>query len=265
MMMKSIINDLTPPFFKKAYKRFFKKTTYSPEWVMLDKGTYMFMDVNTELYKAFNAGLDLFIYNNLEEELTTENLIVYDLGAHFGYHTLKFAKENKVKKVYAFEPNPDNRERLIMNINRNSYLKEKVSIVEKAISSKKGTSVFLAFNDIEQGVSSASMLQQEKLIAKRKDTLARKIVVSIDTLDNLVSEGLLLPPDIIKIDIEGAEYDALDGSRELLRKNKPVLMIEVHTILNMYQLAGLFNEINYQYKLINTEKDGRIFIKAYAK
>ena len=262
-MIKKILNDLTPPLIKKTYKRWFKTTTYRPEWVQLNNGIKMYMDRETQLFHAFNDGLDPFIYDHLEKELNKQELIVYDLGAHFGYHTLAFAKEKNVKKVYAFEPNPDNRKRLVMNTAKNPDLKEKITIIDKAISKEKGTSVFLAFKDVEQGVSSASMLQTEKSKAKRNDDLAREITVDIDTLDNLISDGLLLPPDIIKMDIEGAEYDALEGGLQMLVKNKPVLMIEVHTILNMYKLAELFKKLNYHYELIHVEKDGRVFIKAY--
>jgi FkbM family methyltransferase len=263
--MKRMINEITPPIIKKFIKSVFKKPSYSPEWVILSDGFTMYLDKNTELFHFYNKGLDPYIYKNLEKELSKKNLIVFDLGAYFGYHTLKFAHKDNVKHVYAFEPNPDNRERLVKNIKKNPGAKEKITIIDKAISNEKGTSVFLAFNDIEQGVSSASLLQKEKSMAKRNDTLAREITVNMDTLDNLIGDGILLPPNIIKLDIEGAEYDALEGSRKLLLQNKPVLMIEVHTILNMYQLAGFFSEIDYQYYLIHTEKDGRVFVKAYTR
>jgi FkbM family methyltransferase len=52
--------------------------------------------------------------------------------------------------------------------------------------------------------------------------------VSVDTLDNIVNECGIDKVDLIKIDVEGTELELLRGSLNLLRKHKPVLLIEVH-------------------------------------
>ena len=175
---------------------------------------------------------------------------------------MKFAKNNNVKHVYAFELNPDNRERLIKNIDKNPGLIEKITIIDKAISNIKGEVVFLVYKDIERGVSSASSIQYGKEKTARNDKIAREILVETDTLDKLIKESPLPPPDIIKMDIEGAEFLALQGGVGLLKKKKPALLIEIHTILNMYNIIELLTSLGYRHEIIHTENDGRCFMRA---
>ena len=48
----------------------------------------------------------------------------------------------------------------------------------------------------------------------------------------------------------------------LLKKQKPTLLIEIHNILNMYNIIELLNKLEYKYEIIHTESDGRCFLKA---
>ncbi len=263
-MIRQFLNDLTPPILKNIYKRTFQKKVYNPEWVTLKNGITIFIDKNIDFYNRLKEGYDSFIYDNLKIELKKQNLVIYDLGAHFGYHSLTFAKKaGSSSKIYAFEPNPKTKERLLMHLNQNPELNQQITVIDKAISNKRGESVFLAFQDLEHGTSSASFLMKDKTKARRNDDVAREIVVKTETIDYLIENKVISPPNIIKIDIEGAESDALEGSLKTLVKFKPILMIEVHSILNMYELIELFKRINYQYKLIQVEKDGRCFLKAF--
>ena len=65
-----------------------------------------------------------------------------------------------------------------------------------------------------------------KIIRKRYAPV--RYMVQVDTLDRIVDEYGLEKLDLIKIDVEGAELDVLNGSRGVLERDKPILLIEVH-------------------------------------
>lgn len=121
-----------------------------------------------------------------------------DVGAHFGYYTLLAAK--RCGKVVAVEPRPDIRAVLWENIKRNSL--GNVEVVETALFSKAAHGY----------VGRKNQLQVSEGGPQR--------VVTLDSLD--------LAPDVIKIDVEGAEYDILVGGEQTLLRHDPALLIEVH-------------------------------------
>ena len=57
---------------------------------------------------------------------------------------------------------------------------------------------------------------------------ARVISVQVETVDNLIDQGRIPPPDLAKIDVEGAELAVLTGMDRTLREKRPILIIELH-------------------------------------
>jgi hypothetical protein len=58
-------------------------------------------------------------------------------------------------------------------------------------------------------------------------TRLKRISVQVSTIDSIVIE-LKLCPDFVKIDVEGAELELLDGAKHLLSEIRPIIMLEVH-------------------------------------
>lgn len=56
----------------------------------------------------------------------------------------------------------------------------------------------------------------------------RRDVVRTVALDDLVSSGEAPAPDVVKIDVEGAELEVLAGMKELLRTRRPIVICEMH-------------------------------------
>lgn len=146
---------------------------------------------------------------------------VWDIGANHGYTTLLFARLAGEKgHVCAFEPEPGNVGILIRNIGLNSA-EDRVTILSAAIGSESGTARLSVGdhcdNHFLEGVGGGA---------------AYKTVGSIEvvqrSVDDLIAEGSLRPPDVIKLDVEGAELAALDGMKRCLATLRPRLMVEAH-------------------------------------
>ena len=144
--------------------------------------------------------------------------VVYDLGAHRGFLSLLAARiVGPQGRVVAFEPSSRN-ERLIRTQAGLNGLAQ-ITSYAFAISSESGT---VDFSDLEDDQANTLMKVSPRFAAARsiRQVQSRK-------LDDLVE--LELPaPQFIKMDIEGAELEALAGARQLLARHRPVLFFSVH-------------------------------------
>jgi FkbM family methyltransferase len=269
-MVKEFINSLIPPIFKKGLTHFQSKfqNKPNPEWIKFRDGVLkdlvFLIDPRSNLGKIYINGHDHFIYAHLDKHKTSENPVFYDIGSHFGYHTLGFSKiAGKNGKVYAFEPNPLNKKRLEKNINANPTLCMNIFVKDTALTDYKGTAQFEMITELESGWSSNSHLITTNTIDKSTD-VKKHIIVDVDSIDNLIREGKIEKPDFIKIDVEGGEYRVINGSIETIKKYKPIFFIEIHTIECMFLIQQFLSELKYSLELIDTESDGRCFIKAYS-
>lgn len=143
--------------------------------------------------------------------IVKEGMVVVDVGANIGYYTLQMARLVGQKgKVYAIEPDPSNYKLLVKNIRANIY--QNVVAIERAVSNSKGsTRLFIC--EEHKGDHRIFDLQGER----------KSIEVETMKLDDLLlTEDRI---DVIKMDIQGAEYVALLGMENLIRKNKGLIFI----------------------------------------
>lgn len=132
--------------------------------------------------------------------------VFYDIGANVGYLSLLAWKLGA--RVHAFEPNPNVRSQLERNIALNGA---DVRVFDVGLSDCEGSLPLYLDQNGNSGASS--------LAAGRSDRSVDIRLVTLDSLD-------LPPPDVIKIDIEGAEVRALRGARRALA-HRPVILCEV--------------------------------------
>jgi FkbM family methyltransferase len=141
--------------------------------------------------------------------------VVYDVGANVGFLTLIAARlVGPGGHVYAFEPIPENARAIERNAALNDL--DNVSVVELALSDRAGEAV-LRIPRTNQGAHLASVGEP----AGEEDDLT----VRTAALDEL--EGLR-PPDLVKLDVEGAELLVLEGMRRCLETQRPALICELH-------------------------------------
>jgi FkbM family methyltransferase len=129
-----------------------------------------------------------------------------DVGAHVGYYTVRMAK--RCDKVIAFEPNPENRAKLQRNVELNRL--KNVVIYPYAVGEGRYKSrLYLAY---------ASSTLLEGYGGGRSS-----VEVDVVPLDEVVERA-----DVIKLDVEGYEARVIEGAKNVILSQSPVLEIEHH-------------------------------------
>lgn len=138
---------------------------------------------------------------------------VYDVGANVGIYTLlACVKTGPNGSVYAFEPVPRNLGYLRRHVSLNHI--QNCCIVEAAVSDKEGTQRF----------SAAAWENSMGRLAANGE-----LEVPSVTIDSCIyGEKKLRPPNVIKIDVEGAEWYVLQGATRTLSEHRPRVFVEVH-------------------------------------
>lgn len=148
------------------------------------------------------------------KDLLKEGDVFYDIGANNGYLSLLGARcVGPNGMVYSIEPLPQNSRRLQLLMDENRV--ENCQLIEKAVSNRSGTTELYLGDDH----------YTPSLIRGRR---SRVMNVSVMTLDDIAIDHRW--PDLIKLDVEGAEVMALEGAKKILASAKaPKWLIEVHS------------------------------------
>lgn len=150
------------------------------------------------------------------KQVLKEGSVFIDIGANIGYYSV-LAKQivGSVGKVISVEPNPDTFNKLKLNCNKNSI----DSPIQCAIDTECGEiELFVPVSgDIWASVN-------KNVFQKGQQTYCFK-VVSL-SIDKLVEDKDLKQVDLIKIDIEGGELNALISAKKVLQQYRPVVIIE---------------------------------------
>lgn len=153
-------------------------------------------------------------------ELVGEASVVFDVGANLGLYALKMAELAGPRgRVICFEANPVCVSYLKNNIERNGL--EQVEVLPIALLDHEGeTSFIVNYDNTNLGTAAESGFFGHKM--------GHEIRVECARLDGLVTRLALPDPDLIKIDVEGAEHLVVRGMAELVARVQPDLLLELH-------------------------------------
>jgi FkbM family methyltransferase len=226
------------------------------------KGRKIFTGIQAEWQKEIVEGIhDIKIFDYLKT-INLESQVIFDIGANIGYHTMIFADlVGERGKVYSFEPNVFNCERIKKNLDENPDLSPRINVVNLAVSDKSGETSFFFSNSVDFGESSGSHIagaQIPSLSVCYKDF--QQTIVKTTTIDDFIELNDNLSVKVLKIDVEGAEDKVLKGCRYTIQKLSPCFIIEVHSIYNMYQAIEFFRDFDYSFEILNIENDGRCMV-----
>jgi FkbM family methyltransferase len=157
--------------------------------------------------------------------------IFIDVGAHQGAYSIAFSKISKL--VVAIEPNPENYALLKKNLAINRV--KNCIPIRCALSNYDGTS-YLYISEL----SDLHSLHQDRL-----NRVMYRIPVHAKKLDTLVLQELKLKKtDLVKIDVEGAEIEVLEGMKEVMKRYNPILVIEIFE-RNLEKVERILAKHNY--------------------
>jgi FkbM family methyltransferase len=159
--------------------------------------------------------------------------VFYDVGANVGFFTILGARlVGPEGRVVAFEPVPACALAVARNIALNDFAQAEIR--EEAVGGAGGRARLLVV-----GEASWSHLASTGRHADVRD----EIDVAVVSIDELVRTGAIPPPDVLKIDTEGAELQALAGMRATIERHRPAIVCELHDTNE--QFVALMDELGY--------------------
>lgn len=142
--------------------------------------------------------------------------VFYDVGANVGFLTVLGARlVGPSGIVYAFEPVPTNAGYVRRNAEANRFAH--VKVVEKAVSNRSGPRVLNLAR-----YSGGAALDSVEAPPDADGTLQ----VDVVTIDDAVGRHGMRPPSVVKIDVEGAELEVLEGMSAVTHQHRPIIIAE---------------------------------------
>lgn len=163
---------------------------------------------------------------------------VIDGGAYIGDSAALFAKYYNAKCVYAFEPDPESFNRLEKNI-ETWGMGAQIKAENAALHSHTGKMALWG-----DGVGTSTL---EKVTVQ---DMARPMANTI-SIDEFATQVSLTDLGAIKLDIEGAEYDAIIGARKTITEFRPLMFLSIyHTARDFYEVKTIIESWNLGYKFL---------------
>jgi FkbM family methyltransferase len=148
-----------------------------------------------------------------------KNCIFWDIGSNIGQYAIYAATKHKKINIFAFEPSPSNLVVLSRNISIN-HLSNKISIIPFGLINKKNSFLFMNESKFEEGSAMHDL--------KKNQTSKLEYKIYGTSIKNLIENKTLKIPNYIKIDVDGAELDVLEGFGSILNNsNIKSLFIEL--------------------------------------
>ncbi|MBL4774798.1 MAG: FkbM family methyltransferase [Mariprofundus sp.] len=249
---------------------------FVPRWHKVQagllQGRELYIDPNSASWQQeiLDGSFDGFLFDYVSK-LNLKGKIVFDVGAHVGFHSLCFSSLVADEgHVFSFEPSSYNRERMTLNFLRNKDLSSRITLLSAALSNSDGILEFSTNSCVDDGRSSGNFIDgadtpygddvyqslgfyKEKVPSWKLDNIFQHIKIHGS-------------PDLIKLDVEGAESLVLDGAMNFLKDNRPVLLIEIHSFFNYFKVVDALYRSNYRIEYLQEFEDNlwfnRIFISA---
>jgi FkbM family methyltransferase len=192
-------------------------------------------------------------YHEIQQLAGFASGIVVDIGANVGSHSIVWSRSPKVEHIHAFEPHP----RTFLNLCANLLLNDTrgVKTHECALGAYNGAALLSDYDDSQKHFNMGSYVATK--IGEDLTSLAQDVLIPVEmrTLDSFA----LSPVHFIKIDTEGYEFEILRGASGTLKRESPIVFVEVHyqaLIEPIKDFMGVHGYTGKEYLSYRYEKDG---------
>lgn len=166
------------------------------------------------------------------------NAVIWDVGSYNAYYSMMARSIRSDIFVFAFEPHPNNIKNIKQNLISNNMDRD-IELFEAAlVGDDKTTTIALHItNDINMP-SGSSIIESTSRKTQR--------IVEVEAM---CGDYVKLKPNLIKIDVEGAEYNVLIGMKNILQDVKPIILFEM--LEEDSRVISLLTECGYTLSRIN--------------
>ena len=189
-----------------------------------------------------------FLWKNLRPGMT-----FLDVGAYHGLYSLIAAKKlGRGGKVFAFEPSPRERLRMMRHLRHNGV--DSVCLESYALAATPGTATFAV---VVSGYTTMNSLRPPST-----DDPTKQIAVETTSFDAYLDQHRIETVDFVKIDAEGGELEAFRGAKHLLTALRPVVICEVLDLVTRgwgYAAKDIMSLLrSYGYEWFDVAADGSL-------
>ncbi len=179
---------------------------------------------------------------DLWRNISKDANVILDVGANTGIYSLIAAAVNPQAEIYSFEPVKRTSSIFKKNIDLNSEFN--IVLTEKAVSDKNGKAVFY---DVPTKSQYSASLNRDMLIDCDNQISYEVDVVELDSFELLSNKQI----DLIKLDVEMHEPEAISGMINIIRRDKPTILIEILNDDLAERIENQINDLNYLYYSID--------------
>jgi precorrin-6B methylase 2 len=184
---------------------------YQRIWFGLCRGSYLPLDLRHGMRMVL--GLYELEVVRYFKEFSQAACCLYDIGARHGYYSLAFSRLAGSARVYAFEPD-----------------QHQCAMFREVMARNRPSSKIEAF---ELFLGQTVNEQQKR-----------------ETLDHLVFARGFEAPDLLKIDVDGPEFEILRGAGMVLEQCRPRLVVETHSYELEANCKALLEQSGYRVKIV---------------
>jgi len=247
--MKTIIPYLlgiVPDSFRNVVFRLVFRRSFFPLYRILHRFSLRGLGINHS--ESFALSGEKNLISTISEKLSEP--LIFDVGAHRGNYSQMLLESFTNVTVYAFEPHPDSYDELT-----EKFQSERINVFPYALGNESKTS---ELHDFASKAGTPKASTEPDVFSEIYRSKTETFDIEMTTIDTFLRKNDISTIDLLKIDVEGKEYEVLEGAQETLEAGKIDLIQFEFNSMNLLtgKLLNDFRELLSDYRLFRLFPDG---------